>query len=115
MDTTLWIIAAVVIVVVIVLLAYRYPQKLGLRLKGFGVEAAVNSKGAPPPKAPPGGRNVAIGGAATRNRIVTGDAAPSAPPPPRGRNVTIGGSAADNTIVTGDGIKPPARTPSQKS
>ena len=38
MDTTLWIIAAVVVVAVIVLLAYRYRQELGLRLKGFGVK-----------------------------------------------------------------------------
>ncbi len=111
MDTTLWIIAAAVLVAVLALLAYRYRQELGLRLKGFGVEAEVNAKGAPPAKAPPGGRNVSIGGDATRNRIVTGDTAPpERPAAASGRNVAIGGNAADNTIVTGDGIKPPART-----
>jgi hypothetical protein len=103
MDTTLWIIVAVVIVIAIV--AYRYPQVIGLKFKGHGLQAELQAKGktetAP---AQSGSRNVAIGGNATDARIVTGDDAPGKKPPTigAGRNVSIGGSAEGSTIVTGD-------------
>jgi hypothetical protein len=105
MDTTLWIIVAVVIVIALV--AYRYRREIGLKFKGWGVEAALNAKGdAPTAKAQPGARNVSIGGDAKRNRITTGDATGAAKPTTAaGRNVSIGGNADGNTIVTGDGNK----------
>ena len=43
MDTTLWIVLAVVIVNAIV--AYRYPQAIGLDFKGRGVQAKLQAKG----------------------------------------------------------------------
>jgi hypothetical protein len=96
MDTTPWIIVAVVIVIALVV--YRYRQEIGLKFKGWGVEAALNAKGdAPPAQGQPGARNVSIGGDAKRNRITTGDVT-AAP----GRNVSIGGNADGNTIATGD-------------
>jgi hypothetical protein len=99
MDTTLWIIAAVVIVIAIV--AYRYREEIGLKFKGWGVQAALHAKGGT--KAPAGSRNVSIGGNATDNRIVTGDDEPGKKATGgAGRNVSIGGSADGSTIVTGD-------------
>jgi hypothetical protein len=105
MDTTLWIIVAVVIVIALVV--YRYGREIGLKFKGWGVETALSAKGdAAAAKGPPGGRNVSIGGDAKRNRIMTGDGAPATKPAAAGgRNVSIGGSADGNTIVTGDGNK----------
>jgi hypothetical protein len=103
MDTTLWIIVAVVIVIAIV--AYRYPQAIGLDFKGWGAQAKLRAEGrAQAAKTPAGSRNVSIGGNATDNRIVTGDDALGKKPPTTGagRNVSIGGSADGNTIVTGD-------------
>ena len=101
MDTTLWIIVAVVIAIV----AYRYPQAIGLDFKGWGARAKLRAKGrGKAAAAQSGSRNASIGGNATDNRIVTGDDAPGKKPPTTGagRNVSIGGSADGNTIVTGD-------------
>ena len=100
MDTTLWIIVAVVIVIAIV--AYWFRGEIALKFKGWGVQAALHAKGGT--KAQSGSRNVSIGGNATDNRIVTGDDAPGKKPPTTsvGRNVSIGGSAEGSTIVTGD-------------
>jgi hypothetical protein len=104
MDTTLWIIAAVVIV--IALIVYRYGQKITLYLKGWGVQAKVKAQGVPQAARPPSSRNVSIGGDATNNRIVTGDAVRSTKPAiASGRNVSIGGTAHGNVIVTGDSNK----------
>ncbi len=105
MDTTLWIIAAVVIVIAVVI--YRYRQEIGLDLKGWGVEAKLRAKdqeekaSTDPPE-----RGVRIGKDAKDNQIVTGDAAPRTRPGAAGaRSVSIGGNAVRNTIVTGDGNK----------
>jgi hypothetical protein len=100
MDTTLWIIAAVVIVIAIV--AYRYREDIGLKFNGWGVKAVLHGKGGT--KAQLGSRNVSIGGNANDARIVTGDDAPAKKPPTTGagRNVSIGGSVDGSTIVTGD-------------
>jgi hypothetical protein len=100
MDTTLWIIVAVVIVIAIV--AYLYREEIGLKFKGWGVHAALHARGGGT-KAPAGSRNVSIGGNATDARIVTGDDAPGKKSSTgAGRNVSIGGSAEGSTIVTGD-------------
>jgi hypothetical protein len=73
MDTTLWIIAAVVIALAV----YRYRREIVLRLKGFGVDAEVRAKDHEKKAATgPPERGVRIGGNARDNRIVTGDAAP---------------------------------------
>lgn len=82
-------------------------REIGLKFKGWDVETALSAKGeAEAAKDPPGGRNVSIGGDATRVRIMTGDAAPATKPAAaQGRNVSIGGRAEGNTIVTGDGSK----------
>jgi hypothetical protein len=99
MDTTLWIIVAVVIVIAIV--AYRYREEIGLTFKGWGVQATLQAKGAT--KSQSGSRNVSIGGNATEARIVTGDDVPGKKTTSgAGRNVSIGGSAEGSTIVTGD-------------
>jgi hypothetical protein len=99
MDTTLWIIVAVVIVIAIV--AYLYRKEIGLKFKGWGVQAALHAKGGT--KAQSGSRNVSVGGNATDARIVTGDDVPAKKPTKgAGRNVSIGGSAEGSTIVTGD-------------
>src|SRR5215831_19213916 len=105
MDLALWIVVAVVVVIAIV--AYRYPQAIGLDFKGWGAQAKLQARGkAEAAKTQLGSRNVSIGGEATDNRIVTGDAATGKKPTtPAGRNVSIGGSAEGNTIVTGDGNK----------
>jgi hypothetical protein len=105
MDTTLWIILAVVIVIAIV--AYRYPQAIGLDFKGWGAQAKLRAQGkAETATAQAGSRNVSIGGNATDNRIVTGDDAPGKKATTgAGRNVSIGGSADGNIIVTGDRSK----------
>jgi len=102
MDTTLWIIVAVVIAIVV----YRYGQSIALSFKGWGVQAKLRAKGeAQAAKAPTGSRNVSIGGDAADNLIMTGDGAAGKKPTAPGRNVSIGGSAEGNTIVTGDGNK----------
>ena len=107
MDTTLWIVAAVVIVIVIALVVYRYRREIGLDLKGWGVQAKLRAKdheekaSTDPPE-----RGVRIGRDAKDNRIVTGDATPRTKPGAAGaRSVAIGGNAERNTIVTGDGNK----------
>jgi len=102
MDTTLWIIVAVVIVIAIV--AFRYPRAIGLDFKGWGARAKLRAKGkGEAATAQSGSRDVSIGGNATDNRIVTGDDAPGKKSTASaGRNVSIGGSAEGNTIVTGD-------------
>ena len=83
MDTTLWIIVAVVIVITLVI--YRYRREVGLSVKGWGVQAKLQGKGAAETAKPPAGsRNVSTGA---------------------GRNVSIGGNAQGNTIVTGDDNK----------
>jgi hypothetical protein len=109
MDTTLWIIVAVVVVIVTALLVYRYGQEIGLNFKGWGVQAKLRAKGeAHAAKAPAVSRNVSIGGDATGNQIVTGDSTTAGKKPTAtgaGRNVSIGGHAQDNIIVTGDGNK----------
>jgi hypothetical protein len=105
MDTTLWIIVAVVIVIALVV--YRYRREIGLTVDGWGVKATLNAKGAEPvaPKDPPE-RSVRIGQDAKNARIVTGDAAPSAKSGAAGaRSVSIGRDADGATIVTGDGNK----------
>ena len=102
MDTTLWIVVAVLVVVVVAIVAYRYPQAIGLDFKGWGARAKLQARGKAA-TAQSGSRNVSIGGNATDNRIVTGDDAPGKKPTAgAGRNVSIGGSAEGNTIVTGD-------------
>jgi hypothetical protein len=105
MDTTLWIIVAVVFVIVLVV--YRYRQEIGLSFKGWGVQAALHAKGdAEAAKGPPSGRNVSIDGDAKRNRITTGDGTREVKSAAAGgRNVLIGGKADGNTIVTGDDNK----------
>jgi hypothetical protein len=101
MDTRLFIIVAVAIVIVIAIVAYIYREEIGLKFKGWGVQAALHAKGGN--KAQSGSRNVSIGGNATDARIVTGDDAPAKKPTAgAGRNVSIGGSAEGSTIVTGD-------------
>ena len=47
MDTAPWIIAAAVIVIALVV--YRYRREIGLRFKGWGVEATLNAKVDAPP------------------------------------------------------------------
>jgi hypothetical protein len=106
MDTTLWIIIAVVIVIALVV--YRYRREIGLTVNGWGVKATLHAKGndTQTPKESPSGRNVTIDGEAQRNRIVTGDgAAGKKAAAAGGRNVSIGGKAVGNTIVTGDDNK----------
>jgi len=104
MDTTLWIIVAVVIVITLVVYVYR--REIGLSFKGWGVQAKLRAKGeAQAAKAPTGSRNVSIGGDAADNLIMTGDGAAGKKPTAAGRNVSIGGGAERNTIVTGDGNK----------
>ena len=72
MDTTLWIIVAAEIVIALVV--YRYGREIGLKFRGWGVDAALSAKGdAEAAKGPLGGRNVSIGGRAEGNTIVTGD------------------------------------------
>ncbi len=105
MDTTLWIIVTIAIVIVVVIVvaivAYCFRGEIRLKVKGWGVQAALQAKGGT--KAPQGSRNVSIGGNATDARIVTGDDAPGKKPTAgAGRNVSIGGSAEGSTIVTGD-------------
>jgi hypothetical protein len=58
MDTTL--LAVVAIVVVIAIVAYVYREEIGLKFKGWGIQAALHAKGGT--KSPPGSRNVSIGG-----------------------------------------------------
>ena len=48
MDTTLWIIVAVVVVIVTALLVYRYGREIGLNFKGWGVQAKLQAKGEAP-------------------------------------------------------------------
>jgi len=106
MDTTPWIIVAVVIVIALV--TYGYRREIGLSFKGWGVQAKLRAKGeAQAAKAPTGSRNVSIGGDAADNLITTGDGAAgkTTAATAAGRNVSIGGSAEGNTIVTGDGNK----------
>jgi hypothetical protein len=105
MDTTYWIIVAVVAVLVLVI--YSYRREIGLDFKGWGFQAKLRAKGAAESaNPPPGSRNVSIGGDATDNQIVTGDSTTSKKAAvSAGRNVSIGGSAAGNTIVTGDDNK----------
>jgi hypothetical protein len=78
MDSTLWMIVAAVVVIVILIFIFRYPREIGLKLRGWGFEAALSAKGhAEDAKDPDAvaarGRNVSIGGKADRNTIVTGD------------------------------------------
>jgi hypothetical protein len=102
MDTTLWILVAVVIVITLV--AYRYRREIGLSFKGWGIQARLQAKGeAQAANAPAGSRNVSIGGDAVLNQIVTGDGTSGKKSTTAaGRNASIGGSAQGNTIVTGD-------------
>jgi hypothetical protein len=102
MDTRLLIIVAVVELIGIAIMAYRYPQAIGLKFKGHGLQAELQAKGRAA-TAQSGSRNVSIGGNATDARLVTGDDAPAKKPTTgAGRNVSIGGSAEGSTIVTGD-------------
>jgi hypothetical protein len=93
------------VVIVVGLVVYVYRQEIGLKLKGWGVEAALSAKsGADIGRDPQSGRNVSIGGEAKDNRVMTGDSkAGKEPAANGGRNVSIGGRAEGNTIVTGDG------------
>src|SRR5258708_19852841 len=98
MDTTLWIIVAVVIAIV----AYRYPQAIGLDFKGWGARAKLRAKGrGKAAAAQSGSRNASIGGNATDNRIVTGDDAPGKKPPTTAarRNLSTGSRPAATPIV----------------
>src|SRR5260370_12767691 len=87
MDTTLWIIVTIAIVIVVVIVvaivAYCFRGEIRLKVKGWGVQAALQAKGGT--KAPQGSRNVSIGGNATDARIVTGDDAPAKNPTPAAR------------------------------
>jgi hypothetical protein len=105
MDTTLWIIVAVVVVIGLVI--YRYRREIGLSVNGWGVKATLSAKGAEPTavKDPPE-RSVRIGQDAKNARIVTGDATPGTKAGAAGaRSVSIGRDADGSTIMTGDGNK----------
>jgi hypothetical protein len=106
MDTTHWIIVAVVIVIVLVV--YSYRREIGIDFKGWGVKAKLRAKDHEE-KAPTAlsERAVRIGQDAEDIEIVTGDAAPGTRKPGAAgaRSVDIGGSAKRSKIVTGDGNK----------
>src|SRR5215468_1533258 len=106
MDTTLWIIAAVVIVIALVI--YRYRREIGLDFKGWGVKAKLRAKDHEEiaPTALPE-RAVRIGQDAEDIEIVTGDTAPGIRKPGAAgaRSVDIGGNIKRGKIVTGDGNK----------
>jgi hypothetical protein len=104
MDSMYWITVAVAVLIVLVI--YRYGQEIGLKFKGWGVEAGVSAKGSAGgvKKADPAyGRKVVIHGDANRNKIRTGDKKANDSASVVGRDIIIGGKAEHNTIVTGDG------------
>jgi hypothetical protein len=103
MDTTLWIIAAVVIALVVC----RYRREIVLTGKGWGVKATLRARGEQPVVVKDlSERSVRIGQDAKNTRIITGDAALGKRAGAVGvRSVSVGRDADGSTIVTGDGNK----------